>query len=268
MRSVFKKPNVLRHAYAFLGEVYQNAKTEKTADKRRNFRSQGPRNGDIRNTEANGSHYAVFPNGEAFFPAFVLAEEAGHEAEHADWKEEKHGKVHDGYEFADVIVNISRHGLRGDHFQRFISDILNGFETLDDGSSDSTERHRHAVEHQADNGGAKRRKAQAHEQRSRQSGRGAETGCAFNECSEHEADDNGLQTAVRSDFLHACLNCFHGSARLQCIIDKQSAENDDKHAESGDETLNGQSRDTDHVKIPNRKCQHSGGKPGKRHGAG
>ena len=253
-----------RHAETLLRQPDQGAEAQQAADHGRQFGAHQPGQDQVRHQEAGRRHEAVLPRAEAFHPGLVLAEEAGHEAQHEDGQDDAHGEMHEGDIFADGLVGHGRvgkvHGLHGHGF--------NGFEALQHGGAHSAEGHGHAVEGQADDGRAQGREAKAQQQGRRQGGRRAEAGGAFDEGGEHEADDDGLQAFVGADLLHAGLDGLHGAAVLQGIVDQQRAEHDDQHAHSRDGTFDGKGHQAQRILTPEGTGQHHTGEPGDGHGPG
>ena len=161
--------------------------------------------------------------------------------------------MHEGDDFANGLVE---HGgvasLQSGHAESF-----NGLEAGEHGGTNGTKGHGHGVEHQADNGGAEGREAEAEEQGSGQSSGGTEAGSTFDEGTEHEADDDGLAATVRGDLLHAGLDGFHGAGVGEGVVDEQGAEHDDQHAGGGDEAFKGEGSHADEGEFPHGEGEHS-----------
>lgn len=70
-----------------------------------------------------------------------------------------------------------------------------------------------------------------------QCSRGAETGGTFDEGREHVADDNGLDTLVTADALHAVLDGLHAARVFEGIQNDDGTEDDNQDANGDDDAL-------------------------------
>lgn len=246
------------------GEIDQHAEAEQTAYHGGQFGADCPGQNKIGHDKAGGSHEAVFPGAESFGPGFVFAEEAGHEAQHENGQDICHGQVHQrGILAHDLVEHGGIAQTEGGDAEAF-----HRFQALEYGSAHRAEGYRYAVKGQTDNRGAERRKTEAQQERGGQGRRRAEACRAFNEGREHEADDDGLKTAVGADAFHACLNGFHAPAVFQRVVDEEGAEHDNQHAESGDSAFNAQSGKAQRRLSPDCGCKRERGEQRERHGPG
>jgi hypothetical protein len=207
-------PAFLGHAETGLGSGHDDSEANKTTDQGREFRADQPSEGQVRNNECHRGENTELPGGEAFGPGLVLAEEAGQKAEHEDGQDEDHGTMHDGRPLADNLgksAEIDKVQTGGAGFDGRLGERSEELEADKNGSSDRAERYGEGVEDQADDRSGQGREAQGQQERSSQCGRRAETGRAFDEGCEHEADDDGLDALVTADALHPVLNGFHSA---------------------------------------------------------
>ena len=256
-------PGLFRHAEAALGAVDENAEADEPADEGRQLGSERPRDDKVGNAEAYPGENAVFPCSEAFGPAALFTVEAGQEAEHDDGQDEGHGDVHHGAVLAHDLAE-GRIGHAAVRDAR-VEDRLERRKAHHDGRAHRAEAHGETVEHEADDGGGHRREAEGQQERSRERRGRAETGRAFDEGREHVSDDDGLNAFVAADVLHPVLDGFHAAALFQCKEDQNGAENDDEHADGGDDALQRQRRDIAGGQSPHEYAADGADKPCKRH---
>ena len=138
-----------------------------------------------------------------------------------------------------VIILEGQIGVGGNGFRH---KIFKKAETNDNRRAHCPKGNWHGVEHQADHGCGHGRKAQSKQQGRGKSGRSAKAGSAFNKGSKHEANNDGLQTAVTADALHAALDGFHAAAFFKSIKNKNCAKNNNQNADGNDNALERQSK--------------------------
>ena len=239
-----KFPHRLGNAKSLFGTPHHNAETKQASKQSGEFRAKQPRAGKVRHKEANTRKNAVLPGGKANRPGLFLAKKAGHEAQHENGQDNCHGGMHKGRPLAysrtkPVIILEGQIGVGGNGFRH---KIFKKAETNDNRRAHCPKGNWHGVEHQADHGCGHGRKAQSKQQGRGKSGRSAKAGSAFNKGSKHEANNDGLQTAVTADALHAALDGFHAAAFFKSIKNKNCAKNNNQNANGNDNALERQSK--------------------------